>query len=1116
MRNSIIEVKKYSKSLQKLVATAHMQEHGVTCYFNSASEAINFGATRSDILDALKKDISKTAEDLFKGQEIINSIEKGRVVEFNSIYNRTEDVFGLAYSKEDQTIKLSEVIFDLSNKSQRTKAQMVVEIFRNVFNIDAKELSSTLKSVKSYESATSEINKVISLPSVAKADEMIKKITETDIAYASYKDGMDFEQKTAHDITFKRTGITGVIQNSTYFDHTGVKQIASSHKVIDTKELEFIFTSGRLKYFDALEVDGDGDLNKALRVLQQVEKLKLNTSEKITFKFRKLGNLNARGVCIANQRVVAEDVRDTSAVLHEIAHHIHLLTLSEHPLVIQMVNKLDSLINLNKVPEFAIDEIAKKSDYYHTETEVVARALEIATLLAVENGLVQVEDDDFMLIKSRSFYEEYQGIYFCFNSFSNETVGEMLALFELFFNTAHGSTVSSKINNFIKIDTNYKRVEKEPDFLEILKAEKLRATRERRALFSMVRPENIELIVNNRGNVGICHLATTIMSNIDYCGDHNERMSATAWAVEIEAKAKVIKYLVETLQKELNNKELVMYLSDVKRNLWSSVTSVVLMRGFRGTFVIKLKREIELLEDTTGYEFVKEFNSTVFQKHPIVLANKETLKEKELIIEMLAKRPLCIDYIDGSLVDIDLLKEYNYSIKDSSASFFINKSLRGNIDFMKDALVINLHSIMYASEELKNNADFMKYAIATGVDFSYLGDELKDNVEFVSAYVANDPQLVDQISQRLQKDPSILGLFDVEQKEIESLEGAKTSYRRKVARDTTSKKVLEFLAKDRNMEIRAEVAKRETCPVAILESLSKLKSEWVQGAIAGNMNTPRKILYKMLKDDTDSWILEKLASNASLQIPQLTHLSLNTNRNIQWAVLCNKKIQNAIIAEDARADIVQNCMKDNEEHFHYMFKTSSDFNPSFRFLKHFSDNTEEYLSDKSYTEAFQTLTREIIEHQFKDELAATQVVSTSSIKELCEEKNSAGDLSDFETLVESDNTSGYKKLIANGEISDYTRTDNGEEVKVLRIQESIDDFKSFKKFMSTNKIGFYSNKRYANGWILYPEYVATLNLDVKDESISSEVIDSTMKAASVVVAAYSADMLQTFANGTLF
>jgi len=632
----------------------------------------------------------------------------------------------------------------------------------------------------------------------------------------------------------------------------------------------------------------------------------------------------------------------------------------------------------------------------------------------------------------------------------------------------------------------------------------------------MVRPENIELIVENRGKVGICHLATTIMSNIDYCGDHNERMSATAWAVQIEAKGKVIKYLIETLQKELNNKELVMYLSDVKRNLWSSVTSVVLMGGFRGAFRAKLRKEIELLEDITGSEFVKEFNKTVFQKHPIVLAEKETLLEEELIIEMLKKRPQTIEYMDGSLIDINLLREYNRVVIEEVDSMFINKTLRGDIEFMRKTIVDKPHSIMYANEELKNNPKFMKKAMEYGVEFSYLGNELKDNAEYVTPYIIKDPMLVDLLSDRLREDPYILGLFDVEQKEIESLKDAKTPYRRKVARKTTSKKVLEFLAKDRNMEIRAEVAKRDICPVAILESFEKLKNEWVQAAIAGNRNTPRRILYKMLKDNTDSWVLERLASNSSLQIPQLTHLSLITNRNIQWAVICNKIIQNAIMAEDSRVDIVQNCMKDNEEHFHYMFKTSSDFNPNFKFLKHFSDNTEEYLNDESYMEAFQTLSREIIEHQFKDELNATLVVSTSSIKEFCEErKESSGDLSDFETLVEVDSTLEYEKLIASGEISDYTRTDNGEEVKVLRIQDSMDDFKSFRKYMSSNKVGFYSNKRYANGWILYPEYVETLDLEIPDD-INNNIVESTIKVASIAVAVYSADVLETFANGTLF
>lgn len=215
MNTNILDVKKHSSVLARLVTTAHMQEHGVECYFENASTAISFGHSRSEILGALKKDISKTAEDLFKGQDIINSTKNGRVVEFDSMYNTVDDVFGLAFNKDTNTVTLSGVAFDLTNKVKYEKAQIAEIIYSNVFGIDAKELSATIKAITRYEDAVLDIDKAVLFPSLAKADEMIKKIAKFDIQYSSYRNGMDYEKKAEFDATFKRTGVTGVIQNST-------------------------------------------------------------------------------------------------------------------------------------------------------------------------------------------------------------------------------------------------------------------------------------------------------------------------------------------------------------------------------------------------------------------------------------------------------------------------------------------------------------------------------------------------------------------------------------------------------------------------------------------------------------------------------------------------------------------------------------------------------------------------------------------------------------------------------------------------------------------------------------------------------------------------------------
>ncbi len=99
----------------------------------------------------------------------------------------------------------------------------------------------------------------------------------------------------------------------------------------------------------------------------------------------------------------------------------------------------------------------------------------------------------------------------------------------------------------------------------------------------------------------------------------------------------------------------------------------------------------------------------------------------------------------------------------------------------------------------------------------------------------------------------------------------------------------------------------------------------------------------------------------------------------------------------------------------------------------------------------------------------------------------------------------FNSLIEEGEIVDFERTDGKGVEKVLRIKAEIEDFRSFNQYMKSNKMGYYS--RFAKGFILYEEYA---------KELLGKLSGDSKKAASVAAALYSADLLQNFANGTLF
>lgn len=104
--------------------------------------------------------------------------------------------------------------------------------------------------------------------------------------------------------------------------------------------------NNKLKYIEAVEVDADADVSKMLRVINQIESLKINTDYKLTLKFRKLGNYSARGLYMSNSFVLAEDINDSTAIIHELAHFVHIGTHYENEFVNKMIAKMSTMLDL--------------------------------------------------------------------------------------------------------------------------------------------------------------------------------------------------------------------------------------------------------------------------------------------------------------------------------------------------------------------------------------------------------------------------------------------------------------------------------------------------------------------------------------------------------------------------------------------------------------------------------------------------------------------------------------------------------------------------------------------------------------------------------------------------
>jgi hypothetical protein len=223
---------------------------------------------------------------------------------------------------------------------------------------------------------------------------------------------------------------------------------------------------------------------------------------------------------------------------------------------------------------------AKKADYYSDPKEILARSLEIAALLAFEAGVATFEMWDYGLIKTRAFYESFEGIYFNFNSFDDKTIEELIELYKFFFDTSYGEPNSTYIDNFIKINTNYQRQKK--DIFSIYKNISNNAKSEKKAIYSMVNGDNIKLIIDNKPyELSLEELTVKMLANLGYAGNHPARAMEEDWAKVKEDKAKVCMTLIEAFKKESSNKEYIEFLIQLQSlKVFDSLEYSVGLSGF--------------------------------------------------------------------------------------------------------------------------------------------------------------------------------------------------------------------------------------------------------------------------------------------------------------------------------------------------------------------------------------------------------------------------------------------------------------------------------------------------------------------------------------------------------
>ena len=141
------------------------------------------------------------------------------------------------------------------------------------------------------------------------------------------------------------------------------------------------------------------------------------------------------------------------------------------------------------------------------------------------------------------------------------------------------------------------------------------------------------------------------------------------------------------------------------------------------------------------------------------------------------------------------------------------------------------------------------------------------------------------------KDPSVIDKYVRGMKEDE-----RKDFLVKLLNFEPSPEILAKLYDDKNLDIRAAVARNPFTPPQILVKLSDDEDSYVRMVVAGNPSTPPEILVK-LSDDEDSYVRMAVAGNPSTPPQFLAKLSNDENEYVRAAIARNPSTPPQILAK---------------------------------------------------------------------------------------------------------------------------------------------------------------------------------------------------------------------------
>lgn len=380
-RNTLMDISKHSNATIKLAD--YMVKSKNPLFYNEIQK-IDANSDEIDLIEAFHTDLGKTVKTLDNVHQLLSTVdEKGEVLHLKG-EKQLQEIFGENYDVVNQTIQLP--YGELNLKKDFDKDYEKERIIRHSLGLNLEQYQTLFKQRKNtfkhnQDELHTDEDKIEFLTTYALREtfntplQKIRKMVDENI---EFRKNLSIEEKNLLDeeITFTKSMVDGVTKGSLFITKKdGIIQWGTGFKRDYTDKVQELKKAlEENPYVEAVELTSGSSIDAYLNLMNQIKDMNFDLEGPVFLKCRRLEIYNAAGLYYQGQRIIALDIKEPSAAIHEFIH------------------SADDNKNSKERQDFArfarsrIDHeylstlSKKKQNYYLSTREVIARAGEVAYL----------------------------------------------------------------------------------------------------------------------------------------------------------------------------------------------------------------------------------------------------------------------------------------------------------------------------------------------------------------------------------------------------------------------------------------------------------------------------------------------------------------------------------------------------------------------------------------------------------------------------------------------------------------------------------------------------------------------------------------------------------------